>query len=103
MNEIKDWTEDFEKAPIFWLNGLAGTGNSAIAQTFTETLFTHGCLGASFPAQGVSRIMAILNLSSPHWRSSLHNNTQNFGPPLLPSSNTVRGVPELTSDYVLEE
>ena len=33
---------------IFWLNGLAGTGKSTIAQTFTETAFADGKLGASF-------------------------------------------------------
>ena len=33
---------------IFWLNGLAGTGKSTIAQTFAETAFADGKLGASF-------------------------------------------------------
>ena len=48
LNEIEEWTEDFEKSPIFWLNGLAGTGKSTIAQTIAETLFADGRLGASF-------------------------------------------------------
>ena len=33
---------------IFWLNGLAGTGKSTIAQTFAEICFAYGILGASF-------------------------------------------------------
>ena len=33
---------------VFWLNGLAGTGKSTIAQTFAETAFADGKLGASF-------------------------------------------------------
>ena len=33
---------------VFWLNGLAGTGKSAIAQTFAERAFADGMLGASF-------------------------------------------------------
>jgi len=33
---------------IFWLNGLAGTGKSTIAQTFAEMAFADGKLGASF-------------------------------------------------------
>jgi adenylate kinase family enzyme len=33
---------------LFWLNGLAGTGKSTIAQTFAKTTFTDGKLGASF-------------------------------------------------------
>jgi len=33
---------------VFWLNGLAGTGKSTIAQTFAERAFADGKLGASF-------------------------------------------------------
>ena len=33
---------------MFWLNGLAGTGKSTIAQTFAKTSFADGKLGASF-------------------------------------------------------
>jgi len=33
---------------VFWLNGLAGTGKSTIAQTFAERMFAYGRLGASF-------------------------------------------------------
>ena len=33
---------------VFWLNGLAGTGKSTIAQTFSEITFADGKLGASF-------------------------------------------------------
>ena len=33
---------------VFWLNGLAGTGKSTIAQTFAEMTFADGKLGASF-------------------------------------------------------
>jgi len=48
LNEIGSWTQGFEKSPIFWLNGLAGTGKSAIAQTVAERVFADGFLGASF-------------------------------------------------------
>jgi len=33
---------------VFWLNGLAGTGKSTIAQTFAQTVFADGKFGASF-------------------------------------------------------
>jgi len=33
---------------VYWLNGLAGTGKSTIAQTIAERLFAEGQLGASF-------------------------------------------------------
>ena len=48
LDKIEGWTEDFEESPIFWLNGIAGTGKSAIAQTIAERLFANNCLGASF-------------------------------------------------------
>jgi len=37
-----------QKQHIFWLNGLAGTGKSTIAQTFAETVFADEKFGASF-------------------------------------------------------
>ena len=33
---------------MFWLNGLAGTGKSTIAQSFSEAVANNGSLGASF-------------------------------------------------------
>ena len=48
LNEIESWAKDFDKSPVFWLNGLAGTGKSTIAQTIAERLFAEGNLGASF-------------------------------------------------------
>ena len=48
LNEVELWTEDFDKSPIFWLNGLAGMGKSTIAQTVSERMFADGSLGASF-------------------------------------------------------
>ena len=37
-----------DKLPVYWLNGLAGTGKSTIAQTIAERTFADGRLGASF-------------------------------------------------------
>ena len=48
LEEIEVWTTDFEQSPVFWLNGLAGTGKSTIAQTIAERSFANGLLGASF-------------------------------------------------------
>jgi hypothetical protein len=48
LNKIEKWTTDFDESPVFWLNGLAGTGKSAIAQTIAERAFADGYLGASF-------------------------------------------------------
>ena len=48
MNTIELWIRDFDKPPVYWLNGLAGTGKSTIAQTIAERTFADGQLGASF-------------------------------------------------------
>jgi len=46
--QLKLWQEDRQDHHVFWLNGLAGTGKSTIAQTFAEISFADGSLGASF-------------------------------------------------------
>jgi len=46
--ELEHWSMSEKEQHIFWLNGLAGTGKSTIAQTFAERMFADGKLGASF-------------------------------------------------------
>ena len=46
--QIEQWSTDKKDQRILWLNGLAGTGKSTIAQTFSEINFADGKLGASF-------------------------------------------------------
>ena len=46
--QLENWLNDEQDKRVFWLNGLAGTGKSTIAQTFAETTFADGMLGASF-------------------------------------------------------
>jgi len=46
--QLERWLEDEQDRRVFWLNGLAGTGKSTIAQTFAEICFADGKLGASF-------------------------------------------------------
>ena len=46
--QLEHWLKDEQDHHVFWLNGLAGTGKSAIAQTFAEITFADGILGASF-------------------------------------------------------
>ena len=48
LDDIELWTRDFYKPPVYWLNGLAGTGKSTIAKTIAERMFADGQLGASF-------------------------------------------------------
>ena len=46
--QLERWLKDEQDHRVFWLNGLAGTGKSTIAQTFAEISFADGKLGASF-------------------------------------------------------
>jgi hypothetical protein len=46
--EIERWLVAEQEQRVFWLNGLAGTGKSTIAQTVAEITFADGKLGASF-------------------------------------------------------
>ena len=48
LGEIERWSTGEQEQHVFWLNGLAGTGKSTIAQTVAETAFADGKLGASF-------------------------------------------------------
>ena len=48
LDSIELWIHDSDKPTIYWLNGLAGTGKSTIAQTTAERAFADGRLGASF-------------------------------------------------------
>ena len=48
LDEIELWSRDPNKSPVYWLNGLAGTGKTTIAQTIAERIFADGQLGASF-------------------------------------------------------
>ncbi|KAF9646625.1 hypothetical protein BDM02DRAFT_3255200, partial [Thelephora ganbajun] len=48
LDSIEVWSRDFHEPPVYWLNGLAGTGKSTIAQTVAERVFADGQLGASF-------------------------------------------------------
>ena len=48
MDAIESWSADHDASPIYWLNGLAGTGKSTIAQSIAEHIFADGRLGASF-------------------------------------------------------
>ena len=46
--QLDQWLKDEQDQRVFWLNGLAGTGKSTIVQTFAESCFADGNLGASF-------------------------------------------------------
>ena len=48
LGNVMSWAKSTQDQPVFWLNGLAGTGKSTIAQTFSEWASNEDILGASF-------------------------------------------------------
>lgn len=48
FEEIQDWVDSSTANPIFWLQGMAGTGKSTISRTIARDLKQRGILGATF-------------------------------------------------------
>ena len=48
LQNIMLWAKNPRDQNVFWLNGLAGTGKSTIAQSFSDAVASDGFLGASF-------------------------------------------------------
>ena len=48
LDGMMGWARNPQERHVFWLNGLAGTGKSTIAQTFSGMVADAGILGASF-------------------------------------------------------
>ena len=48
LKDLVLWAKNLQDRNVFWLNGLAGTGKSTIAQSFSEAIAKKGLLGASF-------------------------------------------------------
>ncbi|EGU73972.1 hypothetical protein FOXB_15517, partial [Fusarium oxysporum f. sp. conglutinans Fo5176] len=48
LRQIHQWANDPFAKPIYWLNGMAGTGKSTISRTVAQTCAISGNLGGSF-------------------------------------------------------
>jgi hypothetical protein len=48
LERIENWVYRNGIVRVYWLNGVAGTGKTTIAQSFAERMFAEGLLGASF-------------------------------------------------------
>src|ERR1700723_2706898 len=48
LEEIENWVHNNVNHLVYWLNGIAGTGKTTLAQSFAERMFAIGLLGASF-------------------------------------------------------
>ena len=84
LNEIESWAKDFNQSPVFWLNGLTGTGKSTIAQTVSEQIFADGQLGASFFRSRDFEDRSDLHLIFPTLAFQLAHKFPNFRSVLVP-------------------
>ena len=48
LEDLEQWSMDVTSPPVFWLDGMAGTGKSAIARSFCRSLRDSHRLGGSF-------------------------------------------------------
>ncbi|VDB88569.1 unnamed protein product [Peniophora sp. CBMAI 1063] len=48
LRDLMLWVRDSRSPRILWLNGMAGTGKSAIARSFSRNLRSEGLLGGTF-------------------------------------------------------
>ena len=48
LHEISEWAAGLHTKPIYWLNGMAGTGKSTISRTLACSFSKNGILGATF-------------------------------------------------------
>ncbi|KAJ3516605.1 hypothetical protein NMY22_g14167 [Coprinellus aureogranulatus] len=48
ISHLLAWAEDRSSAHAFWLNGMAGTGKTAVSETLCQQLSNRSLLGASF-------------------------------------------------------
>ena len=48
LAELEEWAVNDAAPKVFWLNGMAGTGKTSIAHSFSERLDKNQILGASF-------------------------------------------------------
>jgi len=92
FSQIDHWLADKKDRRVFWLNGPAGTGKSTIAQTFAETSFADGKLGASFFCSRDSEDRSSLQTIFPTLAFQLAHHYPRFREKLLPVITTIPDV-----------
>ena len=100
LTEIECWAKDPDAPPVFWLNGLAGTGKSAIAQTIAERLFAQGLLGASFFCSRGVEDRSNLKLVFPTLAFQLAQKYASFRSSLIP---LLRSNPDIIHESLQEQ
>ena len=100
LDEIELWARNFDSPPVYWLNGLAGTGKTTIAQTIAERLFADGQLGASFFCSRDAEDRNNLHFIFPTLAVQLARRHAEFRSILLP---LVQSDPEIASESLYRQ
>jgi len=96
LQQLEDWLHDEQDNRFFWLSGSAGSGKSAIAQTFAEICFAEGILGASFFCSRKSRERSNAQLIFPTLAFQLAHRYPRFREELL---KVLRTNPDVRQQY----
>jgi len=100
LNGIELWATDFGRSPVYWLNGLAGTGKSTIAKTIADRLFSGGQLGASFFCSRDFEDRSNLTLIFPTLAIQLARKYEEFRSSLVP---LIQRDPEIASESLYSQ
>jgi WD40 repeat protein len=100
LDEIELWAREPNRPPIYWLNGLAGTGKSTIAQTTAERMFADARLGGSFFCSRDSADRSNLQLIFPTLAVQLARRYPEFRSSLVP---LVRSDPECATESLYNQ
>jgi hypothetical protein len=100
LDEIELWARDPKRPPVYWLNGLAGTGKSTIAQTIAERMFADDRLGGSFFCSRDSTDRRNLRLIFPTLAVQLARKYPEFRSTLVP---LVRSDPECATESLYNQ
>jgi hypothetical protein len=100
---IELWARDPNKSPVYWLNGLAGTGKSTIAKTVAEQLFAIDQLGASFFCSRDFEDRRNLQLIFPTLATQLARNYPEFRSILVPLIQSDPGIAYVSLYHQMEK
>ena len=104
LQQLEDWLHDEQGDNFLWLEGDAGTGKSAIAQTFAEICFADGILGASFFCSRESQDRSdILGLICPTLAFQLAHQYPRFREELLKRLRTNPDIEQWSPIFQMEE
>jgi hypothetical protein len=103
LNGIELWARPPNKSPVYWLNGLAGTGKSTIAKSIAERLFADGQLGGSFFCSRDFEDRRNIQLIFPTLATQLARNYPEFRSVLIPLIQSDPGIGYVSLYHQMEK